>query len=456
MNYGLSFFGLVDWQRCEYFVLSRNDLNDECDHGLFIVRGNGQYCSKVFGRSQPWQHCQNSQKTLLQKSKMMNQPSNTTTETSPRRILMCVSGMSPAVITETLYALVTQSTPFVPDEIHVVTTLEGKVRVLNDLLTPEAGHFHRLMQDFLPKHSIRFNEDTIHVIAKDGTELSDITTDADNKAAANTLYRVMSELKGKPSTTLHASVAGGRKSMSFYMGHVFSLLAETGDLLSHVLVNEPFETVSGFYYPPKSPVTLTDRGGKTHSTSNANIKLAELSVLKLRNVVGELPKKAQQDFEFAVRLAQAALEPPELHVVLSRSKGKGYLTLCGEEVALSPLEFALFAIYAMARVHEETLPNGAGVDFGDFKQKHLDAINQELGNTPLTGQDDKLLKTKRSTIQTKLHTAVGTAAEHFKLEVAKKGDENHLVQLKSPASCLKLDGLDGLWNVLNPVLRQQA
>ncbi|WP_157991654.1 hypothetical protein [Caldimonas tepidiphila] len=36
-----------------------------------------------------------------------------------RRVLVCVCGMSPAVITETLYVLMHQDPPFVPDEVHV-------------------------------------------------------------------------------------------------------------------------------------------------------------------------------------------------------------------------------------------------------------------------------------------------------------------------------------------------
>ena len=51
---------------------------------------------------------------------------NNSARSGIRRILMCVSGMSPAVVTETLYALLTQDEPFVPDEVHVITTHKGK------------------------------------------------------------------------------------------------------------------------------------------------------------------------------------------------------------------------------------------------------------------------------------------------------------------------------------------
>jgi CRISPR-associated protein (TIGR02584 family) len=234
---------------------------------------------------------------------------------TPRKVLMCVSGMSPAVISETLYALITQDEPFIPDEIHVVTTLTGKDKVFKDLLTPQTGHFHRLMADYLPGRAIRFDESTVHVISQekpseparnplfDGllrepvqpqqitmliTELADIQTNEDNEAAANTIYREMRKLKARPGTLLHASVAGGRKSMSFYMGHAFSLLADVDDSLSHVLVSEPFENWQlNFYYPPRTPQTLSyldsNRQRQEVSTADAHIELAgkseKLSVL---------------------------------------------------------------------------------------------------------------------------------------------------------------------------------
>ncbi len=41
----------------------------------------------------------------------------------PRRILLAVTGLTPQVVTETLYALACRpQTPWVPDEIHLVTT----------------------------------------------------------------------------------------------------------------------------------------------------------------------------------------------------------------------------------------------------------------------------------------------------------------------------------------------
>ena len=46
-------------------------------------------------------------------------------KTYNKRILLSVTGKSPAVVTETLYALVTEKN-FIPTEIQVITTIEGR------------------------------------------------------------------------------------------------------------------------------------------------------------------------------------------------------------------------------------------------------------------------------------------------------------------------------------------
>jgi CRISPR-associated protein (TIGR02584 family) len=422
---------------------------------------------------------------LLAMQKLDNLFMNMATNEGPRRILICVSGISPAVITETLYALVKQDKPFIPDEIHVVTTLTGKVKVQADLLDPTSGNFHSFMHDYLPGKTIRFDADTVHVIGQrrkikaasnpwgglmqgvDGkpeleeVELQDITTDGENKAAADTIYRVMRELKAVPNTVLHASVAGGRKSMSFYMGHAFSLLADLDDKLSHVLVNAPFEKPElNFYYPPLTPATLNwiERSGEKSSicTDAADIKLAELSVLKLGALMGnEWPVKAQNSFEFAVRLAQATLVVPEVRVNLN---GQGaYLEVCDERVDLPPQQFAVFALHALARKHEDDLPNGAALVLENLSHNIWGKMNENLGGRLSAAAVN--FSPIRAKIHEALVNAVGPVAKHFKIEADKSQKKatgiTRSIFLKTPPDRIILSG-DILkktwWNLLNKEL----
>ena len=68
-------------------------------------------------------------------------------EPTPRQILLCVAGLTPQIITETLYALTQQRGERV-DEIRVITTLGGRDRIRQALLDPQQGKFFAFCRDY--------------------------------------------------------------------------------------------------------------------------------------------------------------------------------------------------------------------------------------------------------------------------------------------------------------------
>lgn len=61
-------------------------------------------------------------------------------ESYPRRILLAVTGLSPQIVTETVYALAIKQTPaFVPTEIHLITTGKGAEHARLNLLSDSIG-----------------------------------------------------------------------------------------------------------------------------------------------------------------------------------------------------------------------------------------------------------------------------------------------------------------------------
>lgn len=64
-----------------------------------------------------------------------------------KNILLAVVGLSPQVVTETLYALHQQGRRV--DAIHVITTREGKEAVLAALLSPRDGRYRRYPSCYL-------------------------------------------------------------------------------------------------------------------------------------------------------------------------------------------------------------------------------------------------------------------------------------------------------------------
>ena len=66
-----------------------------------------------------------------------------------RNILLCVAGLTPQIITETLYALTQRrQNPMRVDEIRVITTLPGQDKLLKSLLDPQEGKFFAFCRDY--------------------------------------------------------------------------------------------------------------------------------------------------------------------------------------------------------------------------------------------------------------------------------------------------------------------
>jgi CRISPR-associated protein (TIGR02584 family) len=63
-----------------------------------------------------------------------------------KNILLAVTGLSPQVITETLYALHQNNRKV--DRIHVITTREGKERIYADLLAGKSGYYFKYLEEY--------------------------------------------------------------------------------------------------------------------------------------------------------------------------------------------------------------------------------------------------------------------------------------------------------------------
>src|SRR5919109_2264692 len=158
-----------------------------------------------------------------------------------REILVMVAGLTPQVITETLYYLTQKRDPPVAiTEIHVLTTQPGRQRILPDLLTPHHGRLHTFCAEYnLDPTTIAFDADHIHVLTNAaGIPLEDIRTADDSAAVADQILTFIRRLTHDPATRLHCSLAGGRKTQSVLLGFALQLYGRPQDTLLHVLVSE--------------------------------------------------------------------------------------------------------------------------------------------------------------------------------------------------------------------------
>ena len=199
-----------------------------------------------------------------------------------RKILLVASGMSPQVLTETLYALIHQEKPFIPDEIHLITTASGKEKALQTLLNKEYGYFYQFCRDY-GFNEQAFPAENIHSIHNaNGETLSDIKTVEENEWAADSIMALVRQLTSDPDATLHVSLAGGRKTMSYYTGYALSMFGRQQDQLSHVLVSEGYEFSDAFYYPTPSTHWIKSKSGELMDAGRAEVVLAQIPFIRLR------------------------------------------------------------------------------------------------------------------------------------------------------------------------------
>jgi len=264
-----------------------------------------------------------------------------------RRILLAVTGLTPQVVTETLYALAVRRRPaFIPTEIQLLTTAEGAERARLSLLSADPGWFHRLLKDYaLPQ--IAFSREQIRILRDDtGDPLDDIRTLAGNQRAADSITEIVRTLTADPDTALHVSIAGGRKTMGYYLGYALSLFGRPQDRLSHVLVSEPFESSWDFFYPTPYNRVITTRDNKLADTANAEVTLAEIPFVRLREGLPDRLLAGKASFGQTVVAAQRALEPPQLVVDLAER----CIHAGGERVELTPAALAFYGMMARRKL----------------------------------------------------------------------------------------------------------
>lgn len=270
-------------------------------------------------------------------------------EGQPRRpVLLCLAGLSPAVVTEALYALaVARRPPIYPDEVVIITTGGAAARVGDALLGP-TGAIQRLVEEYrLPAGTARCTPDSLQVLRDDrGRPMSDIRTSADSRAAGEQIAAILERLRARPEVELHCSIAGGRKTMGALLACALQLVARPGDRLYHVLVDARFEGLGSFFYPPRRPRRYRLDGGLLDSRE-ARIELAEIPILRLGaaaevlGIGGDLPRRVAQ-FEAAL---DERFRPPPLTVRVAAAT----IAAGGRTAHLAPQDFALYALYVRLR-----------------------------------------------------------------------------------------------------------
>ncbi len=285
---------------------------------------------------------------------------------SKHNILFLVTGMTPQIITETLWALAcdpAKQEKWVPNEIQVLSTTTGLKKIKDNLLG-DNGIFKKMCEEYnLPE--IKFDESSLNAIVdKEGNKLDDLKTPEENELAADMICQKVREFTQDDNVSLHVSIAGGRKTMGFYAGYALSLYGRIQDQLSHVLVSEKYETLQGFYYPAlkkgqniiKKTHKKMEQGHDVYEEElldafDAKVWLANIPFVRLREFINPKNTVVNKSFSTVIEMVNASLQPFSVTLDVNDRK----VIIGDKECKLSPKEFSLYLLVAELKREGKTL-----------------------------------------------------------------------------------------------------
>jgi CRISPR-associated protein Csx14 len=265
-----------------------------------------------------------------------------------KTIFLAVCGLSPQVITETLFGL--HQTGRTVEAIHIITTQRGKEKILATLLEPGAGYYFRYLHEYEKEiRSIDFGPPTIHTLTNEqGRELEDIRDETDNEQLLRMCLELTFRFTSDPTSAVYFSLAGGRKTMSSCLALAAQMYGRSQDRLFHVLVSPEFEGNPDFFYPPKNShlIELRDEKGNPYykETRYAEINLVHLPFVSIRERLGREYLKKPLD---PATLMMSLVREDQTRLVINLLHKK--VTYRGIELDMMPARLALYVFFAMKK-----------------------------------------------------------------------------------------------------------
>jgi len=307
-----------------------------------------------------------------------------------RHVLLSICGLSPQVVTETLYCLTRlKKPPVIPDKIVLITTGGGEKKIKEFLMAKGKGQLFLFFKEYnLNPGRMRIEVQVLK--SPNGETLEDIVTDAENDALGDQIVAIVHKLTQENDTTLHASLAGGRKTMSFYLGAAMMLYGRPQDTLSHVLVDPILERCPDFFYPTKEKKILTledPQSNKVRADARkAKVTLSDIPFVRLREWIPELLDLGPFGFRQMMKLSQNLVNEyarPVTYDVETR-----FLLIGDVKIKLTPLHLSLYAHFLKTKAqrcpHKNKAMCGECTDCFETIydiQKHKDEIHEIYRHT---------------------------------------------------------------------------
>lgn len=358
-----------------------------------------------------------------------------------KNLLICVSGLTPQIVTESLFCLaVKEKIPI--HEIYVITTARGRDVILgkdSHPATPKSP-LKKEIENLCKMYKLKpplFQENDTHIIVakEESIELPDIRSDKDNILFPNKVCEFLRIKSADPNNVLYCSITGGRKSMSVHLANALSLFARENDKLLHVLTKEEHE-FKGFY--PQTKKEAKD------------LELAEIPFVRLRPFISAEVKGSELlklNFDEIVKHTQAQLKAltPSNKMIIDIERRE--LRFGNDKIILEPNEFLFYYYFVDSKnrgINEISVYTFMSDEtriqmiqyFKEF-YKNIDIEKKRWYKKGFTGED---FRTKRSKVNDKIESLIHDVdiSQLFTISVNKRyGSSTYFIKAEKERFIIK-------------------
>lgn len=267
-----------------------------------------------------------------------------------KTVLLAVCGLSPQIITETLYALHQQGQRI--DAVRILTTRAGKDACIASLFRDGDGHWRRYLDEYgLAANAPDFSPRSLLAVADaQGREMDDISSENDSERFLRACMEQAFELTRHADQRVLFSIAGGRKTMGACLALAAQCYGRSQDRVYHVLVQPTeFEGCRDFFFPPRPPRLLEVRNREGRpcfmDSAQAEVTLVPMPFFSLRgHLTPSLLRQPENPATLMLSLVRE--DKPELTVDLREKNLVWKKTEC--DLSAAPL-----ALYALLALHKQ-------------------------------------------------------------------------------------------------------
>ena len=298
------------------------------------------------------------------------------------------------------------------------------------------GKLKHFTQDYnLPE--IGFDESNIWVVRDEhGNLLDDAATDKDHQLTADFIIDKVRTLTSDSKPALHASLAGGRKTMTFLLGYAMSLYGRFEDELSHVLVSQGFENLREFFYPTPYDFPLESNDKKMLNAKEAVVTLSDIPFVRLRLDTPTSIIEGKMSYTEVVKQMNLAKQHPTLTIDVP----KRTIICNGQAIKLAPQLFQ-FYVWIVEHWRDNQMGIVMPTELGDPKYatdftRIVERCSDELKADEVAeknfadgGMKNKFFEQLKSKVNKKIKEVLGDSlARHFMISSINEFDEDNIIE----------------------------